>query len=59
MFDLELKSLEALKFDRIRVKKWNRWSQAIAFEAGRFKISKENRFPQRRTWETNSCLYGM
>jgi len=58
MFNLALKSLEALKFDKIQVEKRNRRSQATVFEAGRFKFSKENRIPQRRTRETSCSPHG-
>jgi len=44
MLDLASKSLEALEFDMIRVKKQNHRSQATAFEAGRFEIQKRSGF---------------
>jgi len=44
---LSIKSLETLKFDKIRVKKQNRRSQATAFEAGRFEFQKRSSFLKR------------
>ena len=42
MLDLALKSLEVLKFNKIRVKKWS--LKAITFEAGRFEFQKRSGF---------------
>ena len=47
MSDLTLKSLEALKFDKIRVKEQNRRSQATTFEVGRAKFQKRRCFLER------------
>jgi len=42
--DLALKSFEALKFDKIQIKKRTCRSQAAAFKAGRFKFRKRSGF---------------
>jgi len=39
-----MKSLEALKFDKIQVKKQNRRSKVTALGAGRFKFQKRSGF---------------
>jgi len=44
MLDLALKSLEALKFDKIRVKKQSRRSQPTTLGAGRFEFQKRSGF---------------
>jgi len=41
---LNIKSLEALKLDNIRVKKQNRRSQPTSFETGRFEFQKRSGF---------------
>jgi len=39
-----MKNLEALKFDKIQVKKQNHRSQATVFEAGSFEFQKRSSF---------------